>query len=191
MIPSRPTRLILPLAAGLCLAGCVKTGPVPQNTAEPSEQTKPFAERVVQTVKTGAAVSLVSQQRYAIETDETGIVDIDILEAYTSGTLILEANGTDSLDVFGASRTLRLDMSDTDQHSWSLQFTAREDGVHYISVLASPEGVEGPELKRAFAVRVEVGDLAAAAAKPRNDVALETLPSGESVVVMPAEETIK
>lgn len=188
MTSLRSSTALALLMSGFILVGCTKS----QLTETKLQKAPPnFAEPIVRTVKTGAAVSLDGTQRFAVTAGQNGTVDIEVLEGYEEGTLILEATGSEQLDVFGANRTLSLDMTSVQTHAWPLQFNASSDGVHYIGIQARTEGVEGPNLSRAFAVRVEVGDLAAAAAKPRQDVEIQATPEGESVVVMQAEETIE
>lgn len=139
--------------------------------------------------KSGAAVSLSSKQSFAVAAGAIGEVVIEVQDGYRAGTLTLEANDGDVVQIYGATRIHRADMASDNPHIWKLQFSASEDGVHYIPIIATAEPQDSMKTQRALAVRVDVGDIEAA--KAQQNTAMQTLPDGEKAVVMQAEETIK
>ncbi len=181
----------IPLVSlSLLATACTKAHAPLADTASPTYKPQ-FASQHVQTVKPGAAVSITGTQSAPILAGQTGQVELEIIENYAAGILTLEAVGDDAVDVFGAERTLRLDMASDTHHSWTVPFRAETDGIYYISIQATAAPEDGPVMTRAFAVKVEVGDTSNAAAKIQEDVSVETLASGEAAVIMDADETIK
>ncbi len=196
-----PTRPLLTLAIALFAASCAQQSTTEGGaTLAPDSQaaasTTPAAvadkttpEPVIATIKPGAGVTFSHKLRAPVQAGESGVVDLTIEEAYATGILKLETSGTDGLNVFGSSVSARESMADRQTHSWSLNYQAEADGVYYLNVLATVESDNQPGSARAYAIRIEVGDISKAA--PDDKVTPPTqLPSGETAIIMEAEETI-
>lgn len=141
------------------------------------------------TVKPGAGVIFT----HTVQTEEAsrrGVVDLSVEEYYDSGTLTLEASGDEGLSVFGASRTAQVDMASGAVHDWSISYEAEADGIYYINVQATAEPDSSPLSRRAYSVRLEIGDFVPGAEKGRTGN-IETSANGDLIIVMEAEETIE
>lgn len=170
------------------VAGCAQ-----QNAAEaPTEVTETRGVKlpVPATVKVGAAVEFSHEVTAAAGPGATGTLTLKVTEGYTSGTLTLETYGDDALSVFGADTSKTLDMSTGDVHEWSVSYIAQADGVYYANVRATAEPADGPTMSRAYAARLEIGDMAKAQ-KAEVPGLLETNADGETLILMDAEETIE
>ena len=101
------------------------------------------------------------------------------------------ASGDDGLEVFGASATQTMAMDGASAHSWPVNFRAESDGVYYLNVYATADpGGQGIATSRAYAVRIEVGDISQG--KPLSiNGEITTLPDGENAVIMQAEEVVE
>ncbi len=174
------------------LGGCTQQAANVSDDAQFAEAgAKTVAElEVPRTIKPGAAVEFTHVLRFKVAPGEAGIVDFTVNEDYQSGLLKLEAHGSDGLSVFGASSSVQFSMDATRTHNWSVNFKAETDGVYYLNVSALAETEGEPGSRRGYAVRIEVGDLQKAT-KTSNSIAPTQMPSGETVIVMEAEETIE
>ena len=141
--------------------------------------------------KPGASVTFSSEVSGPIAAGGPSFVEIQIKEYYPAGSMTLEARSTDGIEVYGAGRSVRKDMSESGLHSWRVDFRAGEDGVYYIPIVATVTPDAGLEQFRSYAVRVEVGDWkmvkdAKEAGKP-----MAAQADGEMAFIMQAEETIE
>lgn len=175
------------LGLGL-LAGCAQQG-VSDATSEAAE-TRRVELPVPATVKVGAAVEFSHEVTAAAGPGGTGTLSLKVIEGYSDGTLTLETYGDDALSVFGADTAKTLDMSAGDVHEWTVSYIAQADGVYYANVRATAEPVDGPTMSRAYAARLEIGDMSKAQ-KAEVPGILETGADGETMIVMEAEETIE
>lgn len=175
------------LALGL-IAGCAQQGAsdAPVETAEAPLVQLP----VPATVKVGAAVEFSHEVTAAAGPGGTGTLSLKVIEGYGDGTLTLETYGDDALSVFGADTTKTVDMSAGDVHEWTVSYVAQADGVYYANVRAIAAPNDGPTMARAYAARLEIGDMSKAQ-KVEVPGILETGADGETMIVMEAEETIE
>lgn len=150
---------------------------------------KPVLPAPISTIKPGAAVSVSHEDLKPVAAGETGTVTVSVNEGYPTGMLTLRATGSDGLNVFGAEKTLRVDMASGTTHAWRLNYSAEADGLYYINLFATAAPEAGIETARSFAVRVEVGDWQAAKATVEA-ASKTTLPTGEPAIILDAQETI-
>ena len=176
------------VALGLGLFGCAQSAPA--EIADTSKSSVKLAPPIT-TVKPGASVTFSTPTIKPVELGENGSVIVTVNEGYPSGTLTLSAAGVEGLPVFGANRTMSVDMANVTTHEWRIDFQGEVDGVHYINILATAEPKGGLTETRAYAVRVEVGDWQDAQAKLSAEKAMEIMPSGEPAIILEAEETIE
>lgn len=178
------------LAAGavsLALGGCAQLA-FSHATDEAAPVKIGHAEDLAKsTVKSGAAVSFRHTHTGA---GRRGTVAFVVSEGYDTGTLTLTATGDEEISVFGATATQTVDLSDGAEHMWSVDFEAARDGVFYLNVMAVAETKDGIIASRAYAARVQVGEVAAEKAGV-DESAATTMPSGETVIMMEAEEVIQ
>ena len=139
------------------------------------------------TIKSGAAVSF-RHTRTGI--GRRGTVEFVVSEGYDNGTLTLMASGDDDLSVFGAQANYEIDLADGTEHAWEVDFETARDGVFYVNVLAVAETEDGVIASRAYAARLQVGNAPAQKAGVENGD-MTTTPSGETVIMMGAEEIIE
>ena len=144
----------------------------------------------ITTVKPGASVTFSHDTVAAIAVNETGTVTLTVNEGYPDGTLTLQASGEEGLDVFGAQTSARFDMADVTTHTWRINFASAADGAYHIHIMATADMSDGYSESRAYAVPVKIGDWQSAQSKAQVATTIDTLESGETAVVMQAEETI-
>ncbi len=147
-------------------------------------------DRTVATVKPGAAVSFSHTLQDKVGPGQNGSVDLRVSEGYEAGTLTVETSGTEGLNVFGSQVTQSFSMDAGDTHDWSVSYSADTDGVYYLNVTATADSGDGLVMSRAYAVRIEVGDMALAKPAAKNGE-LEMSEDGVPEIVMEAEETIE
>lgn len=185
MSPLKQTALVLLLAVGL--GACAQQSTPADLTAEATSQTDKHTFHA--TVKPGAAVEFVHRTSGPLEVGEQGFVEFTVRDGYDGGTIVLAASESEGLSVFGASTSATMDMSGDAPHIWRVNFSADAEGVQYLRVRADVSPDEGLASTRAYAARIEVGDIDAAAAQKTTPV--QVTPQGERVVIMEAEETIE
>ena len=82
-------------------------------------------------------------------------------------------------------------MSGRTTHTWRVDVAAEADGVHYLNLLAIAEPKGGEPQHRAHAMRVEVGNWKSVEDARQASKSFEATPSGETVVILEAQETIR
>lgn len=187
------TKRTLWIGSFAILAGAALTACSQSKAPEPAVFDRPTIKLAppIATVKPGASVTFSHSDVKPVQIGENGAVVITVNEGYPSGIMTLQASAQNGLAVFGASTTLRADMADKTTHEWRVDFQGETDGVHYISVVAEVAPKGGVVETRAYAVRIEVGDWQAAQAKISAETVTEMMPSGESAVILDAQETIQ
>ncbi|MEP1142563.1 MAG: hypothetical protein ABJH52_02495 [Henriciella sp.] len=186
---------LLGLISGCFLAACAQQTPMDtadqgEASTERADVSTKLAPRIA-TIKPGASVTFSHDAVKPLQVGESGAVVLTVNEGYPSGTLVLEAMGEEGLAIFGAGKTLRVDMGGVTTHSWRMDFEAEADGVHYINILATAEPKGGLTETRAYAVRVEVGDWHGAQSKAASEKPMEMLETGEAAIMLKADETIE
>lgn len=143
----------------------------------------------VQTIKPGASVTMTHKFLGNAAAGENGAIDVKLFEGYPSGTLFLNATGSEGLNVFGAQAGSRFDMTGNTEHTVRLNYRAATDGVYYVNLMLTAEPSAGETELRAHSIRVEVGDWQSAVAKQEKPN-LKTNDDGQAMVIMDAEETV-
>lgn len=177
-------KISLIAAAGVAIftAGC----------AQPSASSSAVTESEPKAVtgKPGPSVQFSHKLRAPVSAGETGTIDFTIDENYEGGGLWLQATGDAGLNVLNGAAPVRYEMYSISKHNWSVAFSADSDGVFYLNVLATVEPDGGAKSSRAYAVRIAVGDVSAAAPGKTNG-AMSQSPEGDPEIILEAEETIK
>jgi len=139
------------------------------------------------TAKPGVSVNFTHQFRTTPATNQYGVVEVDVSQRYQSGTLYLTAiSGSENIEITSAGSTMQINMEDTDSKIWDISFKPTADGVHFINISATAKWDDAPDAIRTYSIRVETGD---SQSLPPSKT--ETLSTGESAVMMEAEETIE
>ncbi|MEO1324478.1 MAG: hypothetical protein AAFV59_15910 [Pseudomonadota bacterium] len=164
--------------------------------AEPIEAAKTDTKKValgpaVQTVKPGALVTISSDITQGLNAGDTGFASITLNEGYPYGTLSVVATGGDGLAVLGGDASVQFDMSDRTTHTWRVDFETLSDGVHYLNLMTKADVEAGFSQSRAHAIRIEVGDWKSVQAAREATKLMTTMSTGESAVVLEAQETIE
>ena len=169
-------------AIALFAAGCAQPSATSSSVAE--------NETRVSAGKPGASVQFTHKLRAPVSAGETGTIDFTVTENYDGGGLWLEATGDAGLNVLSGGASSRYEMYSVSKHNWSVSFSADNDGIYYLNVLATVEPDGGSKSSRAYAVRIPVGDVSSVASdKPNGE--LSQSPEGDPVVILEAEETIE
>lgn len=181
------------MAAGLIVASCAQaTAPEPTLLVD-AETSKPKVTLAppITTVKPGASVVFSEQDPIVMTRGNTGVATITLNEGYPSGTLTLVATGEAGLSVLGGPAQTEFDMAGRTTHTWRVDIVAEADGVHYLNLLAIADPKGGEAQHRAHAMRVEVGNWKTVEDARQASKTLEATPTGEMVVILEAEETIR
>lgn len=181
------------LAASVLMAAC----------SQPTAQTSDVETRVdastakvklappITTVKPGASVVFSDPDPTVMTRGNTAVIEVTLNEGYPSGTLTLTATGEAGLSVLGGLAQTEFDMAGRTTHTWRVDVVAEADGVHYLNLLATADPKEGIPQSRAHAMRVEVGNWKTVEDERQAAKTLEATPSGEMIVILEAEETIR
>ena len=180
---------------GLSLWACAKPAPVEANAAQshthdPSDPNAHF-HGDYQSHSHGAAVAFTYEKVEALELGETGGGDVSVSEDYPSGELLLEAIDTAGVTVFGATKTLRIDMADGDTHAWRVDLQADRPGTYYVGLIATTAPGEDYSEAHTSAIRVDVIDPNPASFSANSSPSNMTTSDGQPAVILEAEETIR
>lgn len=193
--------LCLSTACSVFVTGCIQTDAA--DVADPvvAAETEDLGDETVSvgqskdlgpafaTVKPGAPVSFSHSVSQLANPGENGRIEFSISESYPEGTLLVATTGSDGLNVFGGTVEQRFDMADGARHTWSVSYSADNDGIYYVNVMASTEAGEAV-MGRSYSARIEIGDILQAEPTAKNGVAAVSS-EGEAEIVMEAEETIE
>ena len=173
------------LVCGLAVAACSQSVEIPA-----SDGVKADNQPVIRTVKPGANLAMASELRFPVSAGDQGTLDVRFEEGYPAGQLRLKATAdSDGLELYGPSSEELMDLSTASPKDWGILFTANEDGIHYINILAVIEKDGEPVESRAFAAKILVGDVSAADAVRLDLQGVETQSDGRRVKILPADET--
>ena len=141
-----------------------------------------------------------SEAAVQFEHDYDGRMTPDVAEtltlrfrhAYTTGSMRVEFYAHDGLELYntGAPHTLPLDAAQP--LSVPIQLTAPSAGEYYLSIFATVELADGEAAHRIFGLDLKAGDeseIASQARRSSKTQRVQETPSGELIIVMPAEET--
>lgn len=153
-------------------------------------ETPKLPEAQVATVKPGAAIDFVYKAPKDLMPADYGVVTLTFFEGYQSGTLRLKVSADDGLRLVSEITEKEFSMAGNDPHEWELDVTATQDGVYYLNILATVDIPNGKETGRAFAARINVGDISNA--NIRQSVKTNgTLSNDGTTIIMEADEVIK
>ena len=184
------TTSILLLASASLAAACSQA---PSETAAPqivqAKQDPAKALPLRTTIKPGAAIGFRHTELATVEPGENGRVTITLSEPYEQGQLIVTAHASDGLEVFGAERSMRFDLSADAPHEMTVEYRASGSGDYRIGFSARVELDGGFRMGRAYAVPVRIGSGGDMTVAQKGSV--QTDLTGERRVVFQAVETIR
>lgn len=178
-------------ALGLMMTGCMATSAQEaDNSAAAQALMSAKAENVKSSassyMKPGAAIAYSHNLSRRVEAGETVTFQLNLQDAYASGAMSLTLSG-EGVSVMPSSGPTQFDMAQDAVHVTTISFTAPNNGRHYINVTAIADSGDGQAMPRTFSIPVQVGDQAAKKFNPN----MQATGSGETLVIMDAEEEIK
>lgn len=184
------TTSILLLASASLAAACSQAPSDTANAQIEQATTDPAKALPIRTtIKPGAAISFKHSDLVSVEPGENGRVTVVLSEPYEQGQLVVTANASDGLEVFGAERSMRFDLSSDTPHEMTIEYRATQPGDYRIGFAARVELDGGFRMGRAYAVPVRIGSGGDMTAAQKGSV--QTDLTGERRVVFQAVETIR
>ena len=141
-----------------------------------------------------------SEAAVQLEHDYDGRMTPDVAETltlrfrhgYTSGWMQVEFYAHDGLELYNAEAPRVLPLDAAQPLSVPIQLTAPSAGEYYLSIFANVELADGEAAHRIFGLDLKAGDESEIASQARRSSKIgrvQETPSGELIIVMPAEET--
>lgn len=138
-------------------------------------------------LKPGASVTYSHNLKSRLSAGETTTFNLFIGESYSEGELKVSLNTDGDITLFPTSTQAGFDMTSGTEHRMDVSFTANSNGRHYINVEAWAVSPSGQAQPRIISIPVQVGP--AVAQKPNEN--MKTMPDGETIIEMEAQEEIK
>ena len=113
--------------------------------------------------------------------------NLNLNEYYGEGLLIVNLSTEGDLTLYPSSMQKRFEMDDEISHDMDVSFTPNSNGRYYINVQAVATSPSGQTQPRIFSIPVQVGPEVALKPNPL----MKTLPNGEKIIEMQAQEEIK
>ena len=137
------------------------------------------------TTKPGANVTMTSVLPKTMTPGEFQTVQLSFVDNYQNGDLTVEVVPSEGLQLFGGAAVKTFDMTKGDAHDWDIDVSAKTEGVYFLNIFATANGVP-----RSFSVRLDMGQVTQ---KMFNDAmpADGQLTDEGTVRVLEATETIK
>ena len=140
-----------------------------------------------------AAVQLEHDYDGRMQPDVTETLTLRFRHGYTSGWMQVEFYAHDGLELYNAEVPRALPLDAAQPLSVPIQLTAPSAGEYYLSIFATVELADGEAAQRIFGLDIKAGDeseIASQARRSSKTDRLQETPSGELIIVMPAEEEI-
>jgi len=182
------TMLITGLALA-CAQGCSSQQTVEaENQAPTVQDTKTVENYNAPYQKPGAAVTFTHTYKGHTELGVTDTFQVVMSERYESGTMSVSIRADEGLDVSADTLQAEFPMENSDNQVIDISVSAQASGKYYVNLLATVDDGTGQTMRRNYAIAIIVGD---ASAKPSPASGIEETESGEKIIIMPAQETIK
>lgn len=137
-------------------------------------------------MKPGAAISYEHNLPADIAPGQTVVFQLTLSESYDAGNMSINIDGDGDIQIFPTSSRASFDMSTGREHVMDVSVTVGSLGRHYINVRAEAES-GNQIMPRIFSIPVQSGPVKTM--KPNNKMMKTS--SGENIIMMDAEETIK
>ena len=112
-----------------------------------------------QTVKVGADLQFTHDFQAVAEVNRDTTVTISINHSYAAGRLDLVATDEGPVKVFQPTAEETVTLRAGSPVEWDISFRPTEDGTSYINVLGTVTDDSGYTSTRAYAIRIETGDV--------------------------------
>ena len=141
-----------------------------------------------------AAVRLEHDYDGRMEPDVAETLTLRFRHDYTAGSMRVMFYAHDGLELYNAEAPRALPLDAVQPLTLPIQLTAPSAGKYTLSIFATVESADGEEgAHRLFGLDIRAGDESEIASQARRSSKtqwVQETPSGERIIVMPAEETI-
>ena len=143
--------------------------------------------------KSEAAVQLEHDYEGRMQPDVTETLTLRFRHGYMSGWMQVEFYAHDGLELYNAEVPRALPLDAAQPLSVPIRLTAPSAGEYHLSIFATVELADGEVAHRIFGLDIKAGDeseIASQARRSSKTDRVQETPSGELIIVMPAEKTI-
>lgn len=137
------------------------------------------------TVKPGAAVQMQHNYDGATAVGEIETLSIEFTHTYDSGQIDIQLYAQEGLDIVSGKRQISVNAETAQYLLQELAVSAAQDGRYKLYALVSVSDKLGNRQSRSFGIDIIVGDAAQQKAK---DSDVSTMPNGEKIIQMPAQQ---
>jgi len=137
-------------------------------------------------IKPGAGIGYAHDLKSQYNAGDTVTFQLNLGESYDAGTMRVNVSA-EGVRLLESNASSAFDMGAGGEHEMRVSFTADSNGRHYINVHALADIGDGNPMSRVFSLPVQVGPVIAQ--KPNPD--MKTMPDGENIIEMEAQEVIK
>ena len=156
--------------------------------------TVPERRPVISYSTSEAAVQLEHDYGGRMQPDVAETLNLRFRHGYTAGVMRVAFYAHDGLELYNAEAPRVLPLDAAQPLSVPIRLTAPSAGQYYLSIFASVESADGEEVgHRIFGLDLRAGDeseIASQARRASKTRRVQETPSGELIIVMPAQETI-
>ena len=193
--------LFLFALAGYAQPGHAHSRTVPADTPQAVEPgpdapaaTVPERRPVISYSSSEAAVQLEHDYGGRMQPDVAQMLTLRFRHGYTAGVMRVAFYAHDGLELYNAEAPRTLPLDAAQPLSVPIRLTAPSAGEYYLSIFATVESSDGEEVgHRIFGLDLRAGDeseIAGQARRASKTRQMQETPSGELIIVMPAQETI-
>ena len=187
--------------AGYAQPGGAHSRAAPAHTAPAAEPgpdtvaaTVPERRSVIRYSTSEAAVQLEHDYRGRMQPDVAETLTLRFRHGYTAGVMRVAFYAHDGLELYNAEAPRALPLDAAQPLSVPIRLTAPSAGEYYLSIFATVESADGEEVAhRIFGLDLQAGDeseIAGRVSRSSKSGRVQETPSGELIIVMPAQETI-
>ena len=140
-----------------------------------------------------AAVQLEHDYEGRMQPDVAQTLTLRFRHGYTAGVMRVAFYAHDGLELYNAKALRSLPLDAAQPLSVPIQLTAPSAGQYYLSIFATVELPHGEVAHRIFGLDLHAGDeseIADQARRASKTRRVQKTPSGELIIVMPAQQTI-
>ena len=172
-------------AAVVCFAACSNTSAGADNA-----EMKPVPAGPNGYMKPGASVEFSTNFDGHAEPGETEVFQVVAREFYDAGTMIINISGSEGLDVRADAAGQSINMAGDATQTINVSALAQNAGSYVLNMQARIVDGQGNTSMRNIGISIPVGDQSKLPKAEANPNAAQ-MPSGETLIIMDAEETIQ
>ena len=169
-------------------------GPAVEPGPDAPATTVPERRPVIRYSSSEAAVQLEHDYGGRMQPDVAQMLTLRFRHGYTAGVMRVAFYAHDGLELYNAEAPRALPLDAAQPLSVPIRLTAPSAGEYYLSIFATVESADGEEVgHRIFGLDLRAGDeseIAGQARRASKTRRVQETPSGELIIVMPAQETI-